>query len=65
MESQLIAAMLVILFFLLYKEHKNGQKRLEERLSEEINRLKYRLQMIDDSVNAVGDKVDTVYTEQH
>ena len=57
MQYQVIAAMLVILFLILYREHRNGQKKLTDAFEAKIGRLEQELHEIQDNVCAIRSKV--------
>ena len=59
MGSQLIAAMLVILFFLLYKEHKSGQRKFAETLRNELDKLRSEMQVRDTGSGVIGARSNT------
>jgi predicted nucleic acid-binding Zn-ribbon protein len=56
-ELQLVSAMLVILFLILYREHKKGQKQLSEALKTQVDRLKQAMEAIDSDLKSLTEKM--------
>jgi predicted ribosome quality control (RQC) complex YloA/Tae2 family protein len=51
MGYQLIAAMLVVLFFLLYKEQKSTKDELADMMSREIDKLRENIEQLEHVIN--------------
>jgi hypothetical protein len=61
MELQLVAAMLVILFFILYREQRKSHREASEALRNEVNRLQQSMVAIDDRICTLSENVVVVY----
>jgi hypothetical protein len=53
--------MLVILFFLLYREHKIGQKKLADTFKGEIDKLHNEIKGLERAVNGADEVTGQVY----
>jgi hypothetical protein len=70
MEFQIITAMLVTLFFLLYREHRIGQKKIAETFKAEMDRLHNEIKALepgpgraDEATRPVSQKAEKVDTK--
>ena len=61
MEFQIITVMLVTLFFLLYREHRIGQKKLAETFKSEIDKVHHEIKAIVPDVGKSGDAPGSAY----
>jgi hypothetical protein len=61
MELQLVSAMLVILFFILYREQKRVHKETSKELRNEVDRLHRSIGTIQANMRSLSDKVVIIY----
>jgi len=67
MEFQIITVMLVTLFFLLYREHRIGQRKLADTFKSEMDRLYHEIKALEsdrskpeDAPGPAGNKTEKV-----
>ena len=61
MELQLVSALLVILFFVLYREQIKARRENSDALRREVNKLQQSMVALDDRLCCLSDNVVVVY----